>query len=187
MKIIIKPWYQQEGGFAATTAALIMAGVAVAGAATSAAGAMAQASAQKQASDFNAKVAQNNAQAQSQQAMADANRIKQQGDRLRGKQVATLAAAGVDPNSGSGSAITYDSKVQNELDQLTTIYKGQVAAGGDDSQATLDRMQGRGAVNAGYLQAGGTLIQGAGAGIYDYSSVRNNPSFGDSEQNFGVN
>lgn len=183
MRIYVKPYWSREDGFAATTTALILAGVAVAGAATSAYGSMAAANAQKQSADFNSKVASNNALAAQQQASADAQNSLRRNARLRGSQIAAMSAAGVD-DTGTGSDVIYDTKVQGQLDALTTLYKGQVEGANYRSQSELDQSQGKYAETSGYLSAGGTLLSGAGAGAYDYESVANNPSF---RNPYGVN
>jgi hypothetical protein len=163
--------------FAATTTALILAGAAVAGTAVSAVGAYSQGQAQKASAEFNAKVAQNNAQAATQQAGAEAQMIRQRGERLRGAQAAALAKAGV--SGGSAGDVVYDSATQNELEALMTQYRGHVEAGRETSQSQLFQSQAGYAGRAGAINAGSTAISGLANAGWTYSSIRNNqPDYG---------
>lgn len=164
---------RSEDGWAATTTAIVSALI---GSAVSAYGAYSAGQAQKSAQDFNAKVANNNALAAEQQSSADAQKIRDRNRRLVGTQVADLSAAGVD-TGGSGADIIYDSKVQGELDALTTLYKGKVQGANYRSQSQLDSMSGSAAATAGYFNAGGTILSGVGQSATDYAIANNNPSF----------
>lgn len=177
MKIVLKPYWLREDGFAATITGAILGGLAVVGAAVSAYGAYSSGQAQKSAANFNAQVAQNNATAARQQAAADAAQISIRNRRLAGSQVAEQGAAGV--SGGSADDVIYDSAVQGELNRLTTLYKGNVKAGADDSQSQLDRAQASYAGTAGEISAGGSILSGLGQGYYDYNVASRNqqPTF----------
>jgi hypothetical protein len=174
---IPKPYWRREDGWAATTTAIVMAVVAAAGAATSAVGSYAAGQTRKAAEKYNAQVNENNATMARQQADAEAQKVKEKGRRIIGAQRAALSAAGVDVDSGSAADIGYDSNVQNELDALTTLYKGRVSSNNSLAQAQLDRYSGKQAGQAGAIAAGGTLLSGAANSYGTYNSIKNNPSF----------
>jgi uncharacterized protein YacL (UPF0231 family) len=184
MKIQVISYWKREDGWAASTTAAIMAVMAVASTAVGTYSAVAAAQARSAASKFNSKVQQNNATMAEQQSAAEAAKTKERGRRLIGQQRAALSAAGVDIDSGSALDIAYDSNVQNELDRLTQLYKGDVSVTGSLAQSQLYKRDASNAMTAGYLQAGGTLLSGIGqsAGAYgDYQTARNKaPSFGSS-------
>lgn len=163
--------------FTATTTAIIMGVAAVAATSVSAYGAYSQGQATKHAQEYNAEVASNNAKAASMQANQDAQLLAAKGRRIKGAQIAQFAASGVDPSSGSSVDIQQDSTVQNELDQLTTRYRGATQSSAYDSQAAIDRASGSNAGMAGTVNAGGTILSGVGQGFYNYTSIANNPSF----------
>lgn len=174
---IPKVYWQREDGWAASTTAIIAAVVAAAGAATSAVGTYASGQVRKQSEKYNAQVAQNNARLAQEQAAADAQRIREKGRRIMGAQRAALASAGVDPDAGSAVDIGYDSSVQNELDALTALYKGNVAASGSIAQSQLDTYAAKAAGIGGALGAGGTLLSGAAGTISTYNELKTNPKF----------
>lgn len=163
--------------FAATTTAILMATMAVAGTAVSAYGSYAAGQAQKAAADYNSQVAMNNAKAQEQQTNEEAKRIQSNAQRVTGAQRAQAAAAGLDPNTGSSTDIQYDSRVQAELDALTARYKGGIAGMNQRAQAALDTAGGQNAATAGMFNAGGTILSGGGQAFYNYETIMNNPGF----------
>lgn len=182
MKTQIKPYWKREDGVVATTTlAAIAVATAAVGTAVGTYSAVAASQARSAASKFNAKIQQNNATMAEQQSAAEAAKTKERGRRLIGQQRAALSAAGVDIDSGSALDIAYDSNVQNELDRLTQLYKGDVSATGSLAQSQLYKRDASNATTAGYLQAGGTLLSGIGqtAGAYgDYQTAKSNaPSF----------
>ena len=174
---IPKPYWQREDGWAASTVAIVMAGVAAAGAITSAVGSYAAGQTKKSADKYNAQVNENNASMAQMQAAAEAQKVREKGRRIIGAQRAALSAAGVDINAGSALDVTYDSNVQNELDALTTLYKGRVSSSNSVAQAQLDRYSGKQAGQAGAIAAGGSLLSGAANSYGTYNSLKNNPSF----------
>lgn len=157
MKIQIKPYWKREDGFVATTTALILAGTAIA---VSAGAAAYSGYTQKATADYNADVANNNAKMASLQAAADAQLIQKRNIRLQGSQLAAMSAAGIDVTSASALDVTYDSQVAGELDRLTTLYKGRVAATSYSSQSAGYRQAGNNALAAGFMQSGASVIGG---------------------------
>ena len=174
---IPKPYWQREDGWAASTTAIVMAVVAAAGAATSAVGSYAAGRTRKAAEEYNAKVNENNAVMANMQAAAEAQKVREKGRRIIGAQRAALSAAGVDVNAGSSMDVQYDSSVQNELDALTTLYKGKVSSNNSLAQAQLDRHNAKSAGQAGAIAAGGSLLSGAAESYGTYNTIKNNPKF----------
>lgn len=139
----------------------------------------AQGQAQKEASEFNAKVAENNAMAAEQQGQFDAQQIRDKNRRLVASQRAAYAASGVDPNSGSPLDVYRDTKISGELEALTAIYTGRTSANAQTAQASLDRARANSASNAGTLGAASSLLGGAVSATGTYTSYRStrNPRF----------
>lgn len=85
-----------------------------------------QAKAEKQAAEYNAQVARNNATAATQQADYNAGRTREQALRSMGSQRAAYAKSGVDI-SGTALDVGLDSAVSVELDALAQQYQGKLA------------------------------------------------------------
>ncbi len=152
----------------------------LAGAGVAAAGAISQGQSAKDAADFNAKVAANNAQTASEQANFDAEQIRSKNRRIMGAQRAGMAASGYDVDSGSATDLKYDSAMQGEMDALKAIYTGRAQATSFSSQSALDRMRGNQAVTGSYWSAGGSLLTGVSGAAGQGSTWLGNPTFGGS-------
>lgn len=150
-----------------------MAAMAVVAAGVSAYGQYSQAQSQKAAANYNAAVATNNATASAQQAQYDVGLITDQNARAVASQRAAMASSGFDANSGTFSDVTRDTKIQGEMNVLSRLYQGRVAATQSTSQAQLSTMQGNADMQAGYIGAGGTLLSGASSAFAAYE----NPNF----------
>lgn len=109
-------------------------------------------------------------------------------NQLIGQQRAGLAANGVDPDSGTAVALQSDTAGNGELDQLTiganaareaTGYKAQGM--NYSTQASIDEASSANATSAGELQAGSSIIGGAGkvaSQWYSFNYGTRNPSAG---------
>lgn len=126
--------------------------------AASAGASIMQGQAQKQAADFNARVAEQNAVIARQQGQADAERHDRMTRLRRGAAVASAGGSGVTLDSFDD--LLADSAMQEELDRLTIIHNADLAARGFTNTATLDRAAGRQAVIGGYTSAAGALLSG---------------------------
>ena len=164
---------QRQGGWAASTTAIV---VGLIGAATSAAAAVSSGQAAKANADFNSQVAKNNAAAAEQQAAADAQLVAKQNRRVRGAQIAAMSAAGLDPNSASAGDVQYDSAVSGELNRLTTLYKGKVMGANYNAQAQSMSMQGESAATSGYMNAGASILSGAAQAYSTRAMALRNPT-----------
>lgn len=147
--------------------------LALVSAAVGAYGATASASAQKDAANFNSKVAANNAQAQGQQAQYEADRIRTRNRQILGATRANLAKSGVSINDGSSQDVLLNSGIQGELDRQSALYRGATGAGASMGQSRLYGMQGRNAETSGYITAGSSLLSGASSAV----AYGNNPNF----------
>lgn len=152
----------------------------VASTAVSVYSAYAQGQAQQKMAQWNAKVAQNSAFAARQQGEEEANQVRTRGIMLLGAQQAAAGRSGV-TLSGSAQDVMYDSSVQNELDQMTTLYRGSVMSDRDLNQASSDEFQGQTAGQNAAFGMTGSLLTGAGsiaqAGMmYNLQNANSNPS-----------
>jgi hypothetical protein len=134
------------------------------GAATSAMGAMSQANAARQASSFNAAVAQQDSVAAGQQSAAEQARFARQSRAIQGRAAAGAAESGLVASYGSMADAQLQSAIDLELDAMTLAYRGGLRQRGLDTEAQLHRMEGRAARRQGAFGAAGALLQG-GANI----------------------
>lgn len=144
---------------ASVTAIVVAIAAAAASTAVGVAATNAQADATTATNEYNAKVAENNALAAEQQSVTDAQKIQYTGKKLIGAQEASAAKSGL--AGGSGADVMYDSAIQSELDQLTTIYKGSVEGSNYSSQASLYTSAASNAQTAGTYASVGTGISNA--------------------------
>lgn len=120
--------------------------------------------AQKKAADYNAKVAEQNARLSQMQSRFDAERIRDRNRRLAASQRSSFAKSGVSIVSGSAYFVQQDQEIQNELAELTTLYRGNVEATGFQSQSTYHQMTGQNALAQANVNAAGSALSGvAGA------------------------
>ena len=148
----------------------------VASAAVGAMGAMQQANAAAASANYQAQVNQNNA------ILADraAEDARKRGDaelaehrrkvaQMQGKQVAAMAANGVDITSGSPLNILADTAQMGELDAATITNNAEREALGYEAQgmnfraeSQLNRANAKSAKTASYISAAGTVVSGVG-------------------------
>lgn len=151
-----------------------------------AAGAVQQGMAAQQSAKYNAQVADMNAQLSDRRAKdalergkLDEQKSRQKAAQIKGQQVAAMAANGVDLNFGSPLDTLVDTAVMGELDALTIrsntyreSYDYQVDATNKRASAALSRAQGKNALTAGYLNAGGTLLTGGAKAYQNYQTSK---------------
>lgn len=142
---------------------------AVAGTAASAAGtavsvyaAAAQGQRAREADRYNAKVAQSQAAAAQQSAAVQEAAIRERNQRVQASARAALGESGI-TTEGSPLLVLMDNARQAELEARLTRAEGDRAAAGYQSQSRLLNYYGGQAASAGYLQAGTTLLTGAGS------------------------
>jgi hypothetical protein len=92
--------------------------------------------------NYNAAVSEQEAAAQRQKARFEQERQAKEAERKKSAQIAKIAGAG-----GLGSPVAADLVAEQaaelELENLLIGYEGEVAAKRAESQATLDRLQGK--------------------------------------------
>lgn len=131
----------------------------VAGTAVSAVGQLASASAAKNASNFNAQVASNNAIAARQTAAANAARESRLSRKRLGALRANIGASGI-TLAGTPLDLLEDSAAEEELNRLSIIQGGETQARGFENTASLDRAAASNAQTAGFFGAGSELLLG---------------------------
>lgn len=147
------------GGLALGTAGILQAGAAQAAQAESAA----------ELAAFNARVAEQEAQAIEARTGFEGRRQAEVAERRQSRLRAALSASGVVPTAGAALLIQTEQAKESELEQLLIGFEGGIAAGRARSQAALDRTQAGifsqragAARTAGVIGAGGSLLQGFG-------------------------
>ncbi len=149
--------------------------LAIASAGISAIGTLESGAASKNAADYQAQVARNNATVAEQNAeyataagqQAAANQSRKGAAQI-GQIKVNQAASGVDVNSGSAEDVQVGQREVNQLDSETVLNNAQLHAYGYRTQATnfqseaqLDEMKGQQAQEGSYLKAGGDLLSSA--------------------------
>lgn len=135
--------------------------LAAASSAISAAGAIRSGNAQKASADYSAKLAQQGAEVELQQAGEREAAQRRQASQVLGAQRAALAQSG-GGLGGSAADIMQQSSTNAELDALTTRYEGELRARGMQAGAVADQFSGKMARTAGYMQAASSILSGMG-------------------------
>lgn len=136
-----------------------------AGAAVSAVGAARKGTAQKNAEDDAASSLDYQAAVDRDNAQAEAELIRRQGERDRGASIASAAASGV--KIGEGSTLDAERQIlaDSEVDAALTIMNGERQARGLEAQARTRRRAGRDAQIAGFLEGAGSLLSQGARGL----------------------
>lgn len=151
--------------------------IALIGVAASTYAAYEQAETQEKYAKYNAKVAENQAAGERMRAGVAAEQQRELHRRVIANQRAQYGTSGVDVASGSPLLVIADSARQAELDAQIILAGGEGRAIGFQSQANLDRFQGRAAMKAGYVNAGSTLLSGAAGIGAQYARSSTTPSY----------
>lgn len=114
-----------------------------------------------QAASFNAKMAEQEAEAARQQAALEAGRVRETGRKILGAQRAATAKAGLEVGEGSPLLIMLETVRQSEEDAMLTRYKGDVRATSLRAEARAQRAEGRRALLGGILGAASEGLKGA--------------------------
>ena len=131
------------------------------GAAVGAAGAIAAGQAEANAAEFNADMAQQQAERERDIAARDAKDYQRRNSRLLATARARRAGSGV-TSQGSPLMVDEATAAEIELGVQDILAGGAASAYGYQQQAALSRARARSARTAGYLNAGSTLLTGAG-------------------------
>lgn len=143
-------------GFAAIAASLAGAGI-------SAYGQYQAGKAQKEMAEYNAKVAENSAQAEFAASRENAKRQREMNLRHLSAMQRKLAAGGVEVSSGSASDALTTASSELELNTLDLFREAEAKQVAYRNQAALSRYEGRQAYSAAKIGSIGTLIGGVGS------------------------
>lgn len=146
--------------FEAATWAMIAAGTAAGSAVMGYQSAKDQAAGQKAMADYNAKVAEREAEQKQIAGATQAQEIRERNRRLMSSQRAGWAISGA-TSAGSPLLAMIETAEVGELDALTTQYNAQIGADRSLSEARGLRMQGKIASAAGKTRAAQSLLGGA--------------------------
>lgn len=113
---------------------------------------------------YQAKVEEAHAQQATAIAASEEERIRREGRRVRQQQLAQLAAAGLDPTTGSPLLLAVEAAEETELAALDARFSGRLQADEAGRRAALSRAEGRIAKTQGYFGAARTIAGGAYAG-----------------------
>jgi hypothetical protein len=143
--------------------------VMLAGTAISAMGAVSQANAQQASHQFNAQLNERDATVATQQASAEAVRIKRESDLAQGRMIAGFGASGLSVDGSALDALA-ESAGQAQLDIETVKYRGNLKSMGYHDSARLDRMAGDTAEQQGKLRTASEVLTGVGRTAASYST-----------------
>lgn len=135
---------------------------AVASTVLAAGGAVAQGQQQRKMANYQANQAQADAEAQRAAAKVEADKIRKAGRQQAAAANAALAASGVETGEGTALRITSGITGDAEEDAYTTIMNGYNQGARLNAQAQADRISGRNAATAGYINAGSSLLSAGG-------------------------
>lgn len=123
-------------------------------------GALYQGKMERVAREYNARLAEKNAQAVLEQADRDAQIVRITGQKAIGDIRTGYAASGVE----SSYDVLAESSTNVEMDALATKYAGELQAGNLRAEAALSRFYGKQAEIGSYFSATSQLMGGAASG-----------------------
>lgn len=135
--------------------------IAVIGTGVSTLSALQQGRSQRRVSEYNAKVLENQKVAIQQKAELDVQKHREAVNRLRGSQKVAYAKSGIDL-SGSASDVLMDTERRGLLDEKIIRYNAAQGITGTESEIALTLAEGRQASQTGLINAGTSLLSGAG-------------------------
>lgn len=115
----------------------------------------------KQQADFQANIADQNAQAALLAGQEAGSASKMRYGALEARQKVAQAANGVQVNSGSALATRQSTEEISNMDAALIHYNAAREAYAQSTQASLDRAAGKGAIARGVLGAGASFLSGA--------------------------
>jgi len=158
-------------GFAATTYLAIGVGTALAGTAMSAYSQYEQGKSQQRWSEYNAAIAERDAESARQSAEYEAGLTRKEKEKTLARQRALYGKAGV-TLEGSPLEMMAETAGEYEMDALMIERGGKLESQRYRSEAQLSRMKGSAAKRAGYYGAGSTLLTGMGKAGTAYGSLK---------------
>lgn len=152
--------------------AIVAAVVTVIAAGVSAYASYEQGQQQKKAANFNAKMAEYNAQQAKDAAKAKAEIYEKETRRRLGAMRQQYAAAGVEPTAGTSLAVLIDSAQEAEKDLVRIKAGGEAESWSFMGESELQRSMGASYERAGNIGAGASLLGGAARVISIYAGSR---------------
>jgi hypothetical protein len=113
--------------------------------------------------EFQADVADRNANEAIQQGSFNAFRARLRGQQVLGAAKANYGASGVSTAYGSGAAVLMSSAALSELDRLNILHGADIKAANYENQARIDRFGAGNEKTAGVIGGIGGLVTSAGA------------------------
>jgi hypothetical protein len=113
---------------------------------------------QQQSADYNAQVMKQEQGAAVNQATAQEGLVRRNSREMLGRQAAAFGGAGVGYSGSSGVALD-QSAINQELDALNTRYRGAITGYGYGVQSDILKREGKDAMIAGVLMAGGSALK----------------------------
>lgn len=157
---------------------MIAIGASLAATGVSAYGAIKQGNDARSAANYNANAQRQTAiSVENQGAQAAADQI-QKGRKVSASQAAAGAAGGIRTDTGTPLNLAGETAGFAELDALRITNNAQRQAWGYQTQANIDEWQGKQAQQAGYMQAGSTLLSGASSAFFGASRLSDNSGSG---------
>lgn len=127
---------------------------------------------QKKMSNYQAAQAEADAKAAQAAARVEADRIRKAGRAQAAAARASLAGSGVETGEGTALRITSDIARDAEQDAYQTILNGVNQGARLNSQAQADRISGKNASTAGYINAGSSLLSAGGKSYSGWKSAK---------------
>lgn len=116
---------------------------------------------QSSAANYNASIAQTQAQIATQEAGAEAAQQQVLAKRQIGAAIADAGASGVDPNQGSPANVVADMAQQGDLSRQLILYRGSLQSTALKQQAALNRYQGQQRLLSGIGTGGSSFLSSA--------------------------
>jgi hypothetical protein len=117
-----------------------------------------------QAGIYNARAADNAAQAASAEAAATAERVRQEGRMAAGEAIAAQGQSGLQLGTGSALDLLRENAIQTELDRQTIYQRGENKRRGYKAEAQMQRMEAKNAIIAGVIGSIEDAAKAAGGG-----------------------
>ena len=159
------------GKTSAATFGAIATGATIVGSALQAVGAIQEGQAERSQANLQARILEQQATSDRQQAAADEADFRARQSRLQARRRAGLGASGVDPAAGSPLLVSEDFASEVELNALRIRSGGEVRATRLEQQAGLTRFAGQQAQRSGFLRGGSLLVTGAGKSFGRHSPL----------------
>ena len=138
----------------------LLAAAALAGAAVSAVGTIQQGAAAANAAEFNARVAEQEAELAKATASVEEERLRARNRALLASQIAATAKSGLGL-AGSPLAVMAETAGQAELDALSVRFAGSTKEAFRRSEASIARFEGKQLQSGSFFTAGATILSGA--------------------------